>query len=61
MGRLKVTQVRSGNGERKSHRDTVRALGLRGIGDTVVHEDTPQVCGMVNAVQHLVEVRELNE
>lgn len=61
MGKLKVKQVRSINGERKAHRDTVRALGLHRIRDTVVHDDTPQIRGMINSVQHLVEVEEEDE
>lgn len=40
---------------------TVRALGLRRIRDVVVHEDTPQIRGMINKVDHLVEVEEVNE
>lgn len=61
MGTLKVKQVRSKNGERKSQRDTLRALGLRRIRDTVTHEDTPQIRGMINKVNHLVEVEDLDE
>lgn len=61
MGKLKVTQVRSENGEQELHRKTIRALGLRGIEDTVIHEDTPQVRGMINAVQHLVAVEDAED
>ena len=61
MSKLKVKQVRSINGERKAHRETVRALGLRRIRDTVVHDDTPQIRGMINKVQHLVEVEERSD
>jgi large subunit ribosomal protein L30 len=56
MGKITIKQVRSENGEKKSHRRTLRALGLRRIRDTVTHEDTPQVRGMINTVSHLVEV-----
>jgi large subunit ribosomal protein L30 len=61
MSKLKVKQVRSTNGEWERHRKTVRALGLRSIRDTAVHDDTPQVRGMVRAVEHLVDVEELDE
>lgn len=61
MSKLKVKQVRSINGEREAHRDTVRALGLHRIRDTVVHDDSPQIRGMINKVQHLVEVEEVDE
>lgn len=56
-----MTQVKSKNGERESQRQTLRALGLRHIRDTVVHEDTPQIRGMIKAVHHLVEVEDLDE
>lgn len=61
MATLKVKQVRSKNGEQKYQRDTLRALGLRRIRDTVTHEDTPQIRGMIKTVNHLVEVEELDE
>lgn len=61
MGTLKVKQVRSKNGQTKSQRQTLRALGLRRIRDTVTHDDTPQIRGMIKKVHHLVEVEELDE
>jgi len=61
MGTLKVKQVRSSNGKRASQRRTLRALGLRRIRDTVTHDDTPQIRGMIEKVQHLVEVEEVDE
>jgi len=56
MGKITIKQVRSENGEKGAHRRTLRALGLRRIRDTVTHEDTPQIRGMVTTVSHLVEV-----
>jgi large subunit ribosomal protein L30 len=53
---LRVTQVRSRNGSNGRQRDTLRSLGLRRIGQTVEHNDTPQIRGMVHAVSHLVRV-----
>jgi large subunit ribosomal protein L30 len=61
MGELKIKQVRSTNGESERHRKTVRALGLRRIRDTVTHDDTPQIRGMVDKVRHLVDVEEVDE
>lgn len=61
MASLKVTQVRSTNDRPADQRRTLRALGLHGIRDTATHEDTPQIRGMVNKVNHLVEVEEVNE
>ena len=59
MGRLKVTQVRSGIGGKQNQRETLRTLGLKRIGDVVVKEDRPEIRGMVNAIPHLVAVEEV--
>jgi len=61
MAKLKVTQVRSTNERPQDQRQTVRALGLRRIRHSVVHEDTPQIRGMVRKVSHLVETEEVDE
>jgi large subunit ribosomal protein L30 len=53
-----IRQVRSANGSNGRQRDTLRSLGLRGIGKTVEREDTPALRGMVHAVRHLVTVEE---
>ncbi|MBV9001130.1 MAG: 50S ribosomal protein L30 [Solirubrobacterales bacterium] len=56
MSKVVVTQRRSRNGSDKRQQDTLRSLGLRRIGHTVEHEDTPQIRGMLAKVAHLVEV-----
>ncbi len=58
MSTLRVTQRKSRNGCDKRQLDTLRSLGLRRIGHTVEHADSPQVCGMLHKVRHLVEVKE---
>jgi large subunit ribosomal protein L30 len=55
---LVITQVKSANGTNSRQKDTLRSLGLRGIGKTVEREDSPQLRGMVHAVRHLVTVEE---
>jgi large subunit ribosomal protein L30 len=55
---LAITQVKSANGTNARQKDTLRTLGLRKIGQTVERPDSPQVRGMVHAVQHLVAVEE---
>ena len=57
---LKVTQVRSELGGTQSQRSTLRGLGLKRIGDTVVKEDRPEIRGMIRAVTHLVTVEEVD-
>jgi large subunit ribosomal protein L30 len=61
MARLRVTQVRSGIGRKRTQRETLRTLGLRHINDTVVREDRPEVRGMIFTVSHLVRVEEVDE
>jgi large subunit ribosomal protein L30 len=56
--RLSVTQVRSQIGAIYRHKVTLRTLGLGRIGRTVIHDDTPQIRGMVYHVRHLVRVEE---
>lgn len=55
---IKITQVRSTIGRLPAHRRTVRALGLRRIGQTVVQKDSPAIRGMINAVNYLLKVEE---
>jgi large subunit ribosomal protein L30 len=61
VSRLKITQVRSASTRGSKQRGTVRALGLKRIGDIVVHDDRPEVRGMIRAVEHLIEVEETSD
>jgi large subunit ribosomal protein L30 len=56
---LRVTYVKSAIGYSERQKGTIRALGLRRLGDTVVQPDTPPVRGMVDKVRHLVTVEEI--
>lgn len=56
---LKITQVRSEIGGTKVQRDTLRSLGLKRIGHSVVKEDRPEIAGMAKAIAHLVTVEEV--
>jgi large subunit ribosomal protein L30 len=58
-GQLKVTQVRSAIGTKPKHRGTLRALGLRGIGQSNLLADRPEIRGMIARVPHLVQVEEV--
>ena len=58
-GRLRVTLRKSTVGTHASARGTVRALGLRRIGQTVELPDDPAVRGQVRAVRYLVEMEEV--
>ena len=59
MARIKVSQTRSGIGGKQNQRDTLRSLGLKRIGDTVVKEDRPEIRGMIRTVTHLVTFEEV--
>jgi large subunit ribosomal protein L30 len=59
MARLKITQKKSGVGTKPNHRETLRTLGLKRIGDIVVKEDRPEIRGMIRTVTHLVAVEEV--
>jgi len=58
-GKLKITLKRSAIGRNKKQRLTLQALGIRKLNQTVFHNDTPQIRGMIAKVRHLVEVKEV--
>ena len=57
--RLRITWVKSSIGYSERQKGTIRALGLRRLGHSVEHVDTPVIRGMVDKVDHLVEVQEV--
>lgn len=60
MSQLKITQTKSVISEKRNQRETLRTLGLRKIGQSVVREDRPEVLGMIRTVAHLVTVEEVD-
>ena len=56
MTKLRIRWVRSLIGYEQNQRRTVKALGLRRLHQTVEHEDTPTIRGMLHKVRHLVQV-----
>jgi len=59
MKKIKVTKVKSSIGRLKNQKRTLEALGLRKINQTVEHDASPTILGMVDKVQHLVSVEEI--
>ena len=59
MGQLKVTQIKSKISEKHEHRETLRSLGLKRIGQTVLRPDDAVNRGYVRTVAHLVSVEEV--
>lgn len=55
---LRITLVKSVIGYSKRHKNTVRALGLRRLNQTVEHANTPTILGMLAKVNHLIKVEE---
>lgn len=59
MSKIRVTQIRSRIGRPERQKRTLAALGLKKMHQSIEHEATPQILGMVNAVKHLVKVEEI--
>jgi large subunit ribosomal protein L30 len=53
---LKIKLVKSPIGRPEAHKKTVKALGLRKIGQVVEKNDTPQIRGMIHHIDYMVEV-----
>jgi len=56
MDKIKITQVKSIIDRPKRQKDTIKALGLKKMGQSVEQVATPQILGMVAKVNHLVTV-----
>lgn len=61
MAKLQVTWTKSAIGYKADQKATIKALGLHRLNETVEHEDTPAIRGMIFKVQHLVEVQSTEE
>ena len=59
--KIMVKQVKSLIGVNKKHKRTIFALGLGRIGKKRIHDDTPQIRGMIKQVQYLLEVKVVDE
>jgi large subunit ribosomal protein L30 len=58
MNKIKITQTKSTIDRPKRQKDTVKALGLNKVGQSVEHVANPQILGMVAKVNHLVSVQQ---
>ena len=57
--KLAITQHRSSIGRAKDQKATIEALGLKRLNQQVLHEDSPQIRGMIAKVSHLLKVEEV--
>ena len=58
MTKINITWVKSGIGYSRDQRRTLKALGFRRLNQSVTHDDSSSIRGMVNKVRHLVKVEE---
>lgn len=56
---LKITLKKSIIGRNQKQRATIEALGLKKIGQTIVHDDTPQIRGMIHKTDFMLNVEEV--
>lgn len=61
MAKLSITWKKSAIGYAKEQRVTLKTLGFHRLNQTVVHNDSPEIRGMVDKVRHLVRVEEAPE
>ncbi|MBD3232392.1 MAG: 50S ribosomal protein L30 [candidate division Zixibacteria bacterium] len=54
--KIKITQIKSAIGRKQNQKKVLTALGIHKMHQTVVHEDSPTIMGMVDKVKHLVTV-----
>lgn len=57
--KLRITWVKSAIGFTVRHKATIRALGFHRLHETVEHEDSPSLRGMLYKVNHLVQIEEI--
>ncbi|WP_322495286.1 50S ribosomal protein L30 [Chloroflexus sp.] len=61
MGKLRVTYIKSAIGYARDQKETLAALGLRRLNQSVLKPDNPSVRGMLFKIQHLVKVEEVED
>jgi large subunit ribosomal protein L30 len=61
VAKLKVTLIKSGIGYENDQKATLKSLGFHRLNQSVVHEDSRPIRGMINKVRHLVKVEETSD
>ncbi|MEI4220102.1 MAG: 50S ribosomal protein L30 [Candidatus Dasytiphilus stammeri] len=56
---IKITQIRSSIGRLPKHKATLKGLGLRYIGHSVIRKNIPEICGMVQTISYLLKIEEV--
>ncbi len=58
MAKLRITWVKSGIGYSEVQKRTLKALGFRRLNQSVSHDDSHSILGMIDKVKHLIKVEE---
>ena len=58
MAKLRITWIKSGIGYSEDQKRTLRALGFHRLNQSVVHDDSRSIRGMINKLRHLIKVEE---
>jgi large subunit ribosomal protein L30 len=58
VSRIRITWIKSGIGYSRDQKRTLRALGFHRLNQTIEHDDTAPIRGMILKVRHLVKVEE---
>jgi large subunit ribosomal protein L30 len=61
MAKIRVIQFKSAIGASKAQKKIIKALGISKMNRPVVHENRPEIMGMVNKLPHLIRIEEVNE
>ena len=56
MAKLRITWVKSGIGYAQGQRRTLKALGFHRLNQSVTHDDSASIRGMINKVRHLIRI-----
>ncbi len=59
--KIKVTQIHSTIRHKENHKRVVKALGLGRIGKSRIHDDSPEILGMIDKVKFLVKVENVSD
>lgn len=59
MAKVRITQIKSSIGQSERQKRILAALGLKKMHQTVEHDDSPQVMGMINKLKHLVKAEKI--
>ena len=58
MAKLRITWIKSGIGYSEDQKRTLKALGFHKLNQSVVHDDSRSIRGMINKLRHLIKVEE---